>query len=227
MAAIRQVKRLVISVPCGVAATGMIIAILSLSAGRWDLPFMWAYSIAYGLLTLVGMAGMDYDLLKERIRPGPGGSDHLLIHAAKVLFTCHMVLAGLDVGRYHWSDRIPGTVQALALALGILFGILAVHSMLINRFFSPVIRLQPERGQYVVTSGPYGFVRHPGYLGILMFALCSPIALGSFVAMVPEVVLALMIVRRTILEDTFLRENLDGYADYAARVRYCLVPGLW
>lgn len=99
--------------------------------------------------------------------------------------------------------------------------------MIVNRFFSAVVRLQTDRGHHVVTAGPYRIVRHPGYVGIIVGCMCSPIALGSWLAAVPMVPCLALFVRRTVLEDRFLRENLDGYADYANRVRYRLLPGLW
>ena len=104
---------------------------------------------------------------------------------------------------------------------------LAIWAMLANRFFSPVVRLQEERGHHLITTGPYRFVRHPGYTGTLVSVLCVGPALGSWLASIPMVVFALLILRRARLEDRFLHDKLDGYPAYAQRVRYRLLPGVW
>ena len=104
--------------------------------------------------------------------------------------------------------------------------ILCVWAMAVNRFFSPVVRLQEERGHRLVTDGPYRYIRHPGYAGILLSA-CVGVALGSWWSLLPLVVAMGLILRRTALEDRFLRASLEGYASYAEQVRYRLVPGIW
>jgi protein-S-isoprenylcysteine O-methyltransferase Ste14 len=96
-----------------------------------------------------------------------------------------------------------------------------------NRFFSSVVRIQKDRGHVVVTAGPYGFIRHPGYTGISAFTLATPLILNSRWAFVPAIATAAMSVLRTVLEDRTLHNELDGYADYARRVKYKLVPAVW
>jgi protein-S-isoprenylcysteine O-methyltransferase Ste14 len=124
-----------------------------------------------------------------------------------------------------WS--VPVIVQAGAL-LSYAAGMgLSIWAMVANRFFSPVVRIQSERGHHVVRSGPYHALRHPGYTGVIIAALCGGIALGSWRSLVPMVPLVAVFLHRSALEDRFLREGLVGYADYAQRVRYRLVPGLW
>lgn len=96
-----------------------------------------------------------------------------------------------------------------------------------NQFFSAVVRIQKDRGHTVVTGGPYGIVRHPGYSGIAAFTLATPLILNSRWAFVPAAATAAMTVLRTVLEDGTLHNELDGYADYARRVKYKLAPGIW
>jgi protein-S-isoprenylcysteine O-methyltransferase Ste14 len=96
-----------------------------------------------------------------------------------------------------------------------------------NRFFSGTVRLQPERGQRVVSSGPYRWIRHPGYAGGLLVYLATPIFLDSIWACLPAILLTALLVLRTALEDRFLQDELAGYREYAGRVRYRLVPGVW
>src|SRR6185295_2758712 len=118
----------------------------------------------------------------------------------------------LDV-RWHGVDRIPQSLQLLGLTgLAASLG-LALWAMVQNRFFSPVVRIQTERGHHLVTSGPYRFIRHPGYLGSAGAALSAAFAVGSWWAMIPAVGSAVVIIRRTILEDQFVRRELAGYAE--------------
>jgi len=109
----------------------------------------------------------------------------------------------------------------------VLAAALIAWAMRSNRFFSSVVRIQKDRGHTVVTAGPYGFIRHPGYTGIAAFTLATPLILNSRWAFVPAIATAAMSVLRTLLEDRTLHNELDGYADYARRVKYRLVPAIW
>jgi protein-S-isoprenylcysteine O-methyltransferase Ste14 len=122
---------------------------------------------------------------------------------------------------------VSDVVEAVAL-IGYTSGLaLSVCAMLNNRFFSPVIRIQRERGHTLVTSGPYRFVRHPGYVGAILASACGGVALGSWWSLAPLAPFAALFLRRTAVEDRMLRADLHGYAGYAERVRFRLVPGLW
>ena len=170
---------------------------------------------------------MDPDLREERVRPGPGGRSRRIRFLALPLILAHLVVAGLDVGRFGWSGPIPLAVQATALA-GYAAGMgLSLWAMAANRFFSPVVRIQAERGHHVITSGPYGYLRHPGYTGLIVGSICGGVALGSWWSLVPLAPFVGMFLWRTAMEDRFLHEGLEGYVGYAQRVRYRLVPGLW
>jgi protein-S-isoprenylcysteine O-methyltransferase Ste14 len=104
---------------------------------------------------------------------------------------------------------------------------LLVWSMVANAYFSLIVRIQADRSHQVVSSGPYRFVRHPGYLGSILFFLSTSLLLGSWWALIPGAAAALLIVIRTALEDRTLHAELPGYADYVERVRYRLLPGIW
>ena len=104
---------------------------------------------------------------------------------------------------------------------------LTTWAMLVNRFFSRAVRLQLDRGQQVVTSGPYRLVRHPGYSGGLLLLLSAGFALGSWIAMTPILLMLPLMVRRTLIEESMLANALPGYADYVQRVRSRIVPGIW
>ena len=206
---------------------GVLAATLFASAGRIDLPWFWAFLAVHFALVAVAMAAIDPALRRERLKPGPGGKDRHIRLIALPFFLAHLIVAGLDVGRSHWSRPMPAGLQAVAL-VGYIAGMaLAVYAMLNNRFFSPVVRIQHEREHMLVTSGPYRFVRHPGYVGAILASACGGVALGSWWSLVPLVPFGFLFLRRTALEDRMLRADLDGYAGYAERVRYRLLPGLW
>lgn len=213
-----------------VLAFALLAGLLFSVAGRWDLPMFWAYLIVFFGIGLIGLGVVwrrDPSLLKERFSPPAGGRDRLTRKAALVLLTAFMVVAALDAGRFHLSGEVPMPVQVAGLA-GVAGGLIGwMWAMAANRFFSSAVRIQRDRGHYVITSGPYRFVRHPGYLAGIVLFLASPLALGSYVSVLPMLVIVLVFLRRTALEDRMLREELEGYASYAGKVRYRLVPGVW
>lgn len=214
----------------GVIIRFIIYLIISISAlfgcaGRLDLPFFWAYLAMVTGAWVIVVATIDRGLLAERLKPAPGGEDRRLPFLVLPLSTAHVVLAGLDA-RYGWS-HVPAWMQAAAMACVIAGWWLPVWAMRINRFFSPVVRLQSERGHRLIDTGPYRWVRHPGYAGLLLYLLTSAVALGSWWAMLPQLVTAILIVRRVVIEDRFLHEQLEGYGAYARRVRWRVIPGAW
>ena len=201
-------------------------AVLLLSVGRWNLLRVWAYLGIYGALALSGHLTVSRELVKERFRLGRQQTG-LFVVVVKLVFWAHVIVAGLDIGRYHWSDSVPvplGIVGMCGVAFG---GVLLIWSMVVNRFFVQHVLVQPERGHHVVSAGPYRYLRHPGYLGLICGTLCSGLALGSWLSVVPAVVFVALLVGRTAGEDRFLHDKLGGYAAYAAGVRYRLVPGVW
>jgi protein-S-isoprenylcysteine O-methyltransferase Ste14 len=139
----------------------------------------------------------------------------------------HWAVAGLDHGHFHLSDAVPPSLEVVALVLFALAWIALVWAMYVNRFFSSIQRIQSERGHTVVSTGPYRYVRHPGYTAGLLAALSSGIALGSWISTFIAPIALALLVWRTIVEDRMLQRDLPGYADYATRVRYRLVPGVW
>jgi protein-S-isoprenylcysteine O-methyltransferase Ste14 len=196
------------------------------AAGRFDLPGLWLYLAVLAGSSAASAVLLDPDLLEERMRPG-GHSAGAVAIVGTGLSAAHWVVAGLDVGRFHWSDGVPRFVQGLGL-LGMCGAILlTLWAMRVNPFFSSVVRIQPERGHHVVTGGPYRFVRHPGYAAGLVLVVTSPLALGSWWSAVPAIPAIPFFFRRIALEERLLRNELAGYTQYAARVRYRLLPGLW
>ena len=207
-------------------------AILLGSSGRLDLPMVWACVCVYSSFHLAiafTVYKKDPDLFKERARSGPGAKrwDRVWLVFYQLLSFATWIVAGLDIGRFHWSDTVPLWLQIVGLAgLAASFGF-AVWAMATNTFFSQVVRIQDDRGHHVVTGGPYRYVRHPGYAGGMLAWLCTALALGSWWALFLAGVIVLVYVIRTALEDRTLHEELEGYAEYAKRVRYRLLPGVW
>jgi protein-S-isoprenylcysteine O-methyltransferase Ste14 len=137
-----------------------------------------------------------------------------------------MLVAGLNF-RFGWPPAVALWVQLLALAVLVLGFASGTWAMFANRFFSGIVRIQADRGHSVVSAGPYCYVRHPGYVSAIIGNLSMPLALGSVWALIPAVITVVLIVVRTALEDRTLRAELPGYAEYAQRVRYRLLPGVW
>jgi protein-S-isoprenylcysteine O-methyltransferase Ste14 len=196
-------------------------------AGRGDVPWYWAVLGIHAVILVLMVTTIDPDLLKERLHPGPGAVDPYVRKLLTPLFLLHYVVAALDVGKFHWSGTVPTPIH-LAGLVGYALGLgLTYWAMRTNRFFSMVVRLQTDRGHRVVSSGPYGFVRHPGYLGIVFAVACGAVAIGSWWSLAALVPAVAFLVWRTGMEDRFLYEKLEGYNAYAGRVRSKLVPGLW
>ncbi len=201
--------------------------ILFISAGRIDLPWFWALIGVYVVLMSAAIRSIDPDLIRERHHPAPGGEDRSLRWRVAPFFLAHLIVAGLDVGRFGWSGSVPLVVHTAGLIAYVSGMGLAMRAMVVNRFFSPVVRIQEERGHRLITEGPYRFVRHPGYTGMLLSFLGSGLVLGSWWSLLPLIPAVLLILRRTILEDRYLREHLEGYVGYAEGVRFRLLPGVW
>ena len=209
-------------------------AVLFIAAGTVDWPMAWAY-VALALVASIGSRVIVWrrnpDTLRERARftasEGAEPWDRILVMVVGLLGPlAMMVVAGLD-HRYGWSTGIPEALQYLAL-LGVVVGFgVGVWAMVVNSFFSAVARLQEDRGQVVVTTGPYRIVRHPSYAGALVAYLAIPVMLESLWALAPTIVMVAVIVVRTALEDRMLREGLHGYESYTKQTRYRLIPGLW
>lgn len=197
------------------------------AAGRMDLPWFWTLLAIHFLAASFTVLHVDSDLLQERIKPGPGGVDRGLRWLLAPFLVASLAIAGLDVGRFGWSGEQAWWVHAAGLVVYDAGLLLAVEAFLANQFFSPVVRVQEERGHRLVSSGPYRFVRHPGYAGTLLATLATAPLLGSWWLLVPLAPAVVLLFRRVVIEERYLRDHLEGYVDYARRVRYRLVPWLW
>ena len=197
------------------------------SAGSLAIPTFWVYWAILAVVFVAAFVLLDRGLFQERMRPG-GRPTPLGLRLLNVVLFAHWIIAGLDRGRLHWTDSVPLWLQALGLFIIVAGYALAFWAMIVNRFFSSVVRIQSDRGQHVVTGGPYAFVRHPGYSAGILILAASGVALGSWLAAAFLVAVSFpFLFYRVINEDRVLRSQLSGYADYAQRVCWRLVPGIW
>ena len=203
-----------------ILTTGLVL--LAGGADRWLLLYCGGWS-AFALYALLSM---DDDLVKERFHPPNPGADRLPLRAVRLIALAHLVVGALDSGRFHLMP-VPDALRAVSLVVMLLSSSIIVQAMRTNRFFSAVVRIQTDRGHHVVDRGPYAFVRHPGYLGMVVAIPFSGLALGSWLSFLIALVYSGLILRRVKFEDAFLTGNLPGYRDYANRVRYRLIPGAW
>jgi protein-S-isoprenylcysteine O-methyltransferase Ste14 len=197
------------------------------SAGTFAIGEFWIYLTIFAAVFVAAFVMLDRGLLQERMRPG-GKPTPVGLQLLNVILLLHWIIAGLDRGRLHWTDTVPVWLQALALATVAAGYALVLWAMMVNRFFSSVVRIQSERGQHVIDRGPYAVVRHPGYSAGILIVLASGVALGSWLAAAFLLAAVLpFLLYRVFKEDRVLQSQLTGDADYARRVPWRLVPGLW
>ncbi len=206
-------------------------AILFLAAGRWDWAMGWIYMAMYACVTVIAVlvVPLDPELIAERtrIKEGVKEWDKRLTVVGSVLYPLAiLIVAGLDA-RYRWSPHVPPTLQLAALVVAAVGNLLSIWATAVNKFYSRFVRIQKERGHFVISDGPYRYVRHPGYLGQIIFSLASALALGSLWAFIPSSLFAVLLVVRTALEDRALQDELEGYQAYTQRVHHRLIPRLW
>jgi protein-S-isoprenylcysteine O-methyltransferase Ste14 len=220
------VKRLLL----GGVSTLVQAVVLFGAAGRLGWVLGWAFIGVYAIGGMTIAALMEPELITERARIKPDARtwDTMLMGFTKLLSLVLPLVAGLDM-RLGWTQQTvrPTTIHLVGLTLAALGQLLSSWAVIANKFFSDVIRIQIDRGHTVVSDGPYRFVRHPGYIGMILYSLATPVLLDSPWALIPGGLTVLLIIVRTAVEDRTLLAELDGYQDYAARVRYRLLPGVW
>ncbi len=212
----------------------IMLAVLLISAGKWNWWEAWAYS-GLGLLVLLGsriVLIMKFpDLAQERASASQKEDTKewdkfLMPFTALYGPLISWIVAGLDV-RFGWSPNLPDWIQIIALVVIQLGSLIGTWAMISNRFFSSQVRIQTDRGHSVVREGPYKYVRHPGYAGGLLSWLAGPIFFSSYWVIIPTIVVIIANIVRTAKEDQTLQDELPGYQEYAREVKYRLIPGLW
>ena len=217
--------------------------VVSVLLGIWLLIFLdsagyisvraWIFlgaSFLHSTSGIVVQYKLNPQLLAVRLTVKRAGSkvwDEILMRVTNLTaIIAAPVFAGLDVGRFHWP-----TLDPLFIAVGLLLlavsTILLNWTMAVNPHFEVTVRIQTDRDHKVITSGPYKYVRHPGYLAGIIYIISVPLVVGSVFAFIPVGLYIVFIMLRTSLEDLTLGRELDGYASYTEHVKYRLFPGVW
>jgi protein-S-isoprenylcysteine O-methyltransferase Ste14 len=194
----------------------------------------WPAWAALGVLvtwivaTAIVITRFTPDLFAERLGPRKGAKswDTAILSIVGLLQLARYIVSGLDQ-RYGWTGGFPLLAQMIAFTSCFLGYALMVWATASNPFFSQIFRIQHERDHKVVMGGPYQYLRHPGYLGAIVFELAVSILLASWPALLISAISAILLIVRTVLEDRTLQAELTGYGDYAHKVRYRLLPGIW
>jgi protein-S-isoprenylcysteine O-methyltransferase Ste14 len=209
-------------------------ALLFLVAGDWRWVEGWLFSgwfVAICVITIVWLYRKDPALLAERYRrPGSGGQkgwDTVIVYLLGVGFLVWMVIMPLDARRLGWTGHWPLALEALGLAMLLGASFFLFRAFTDNPFLSPLVRIQSERKQQVVSTGVYGFVRHPMYLGAILMMVGGPLLLGASRGLIVGAALSLVLAVRIVGEEKVLRRELEGYDAYRQKVRYRLFPRIW
>lgn len=209
-------------------AVTLLALVLLVPAGTWRWPAAWAFIalyLAFAIPVGVWLLRTNPTLLAERFdwaKRAPKKWDRILMAVYTPVYAAVYALAGLDF-RLGWS-HVPVVLRAVAFIPVGAFYVLLALVLRENAFLSRVVEVRPEAGHHVITTGPYAVVRHPMYAGYVVCLLATPVALGSVPALVPAALIAAGMVVRTVLEDRTLHAELPGYPEYAAKVRWRLLP---
>lgn len=223
-------RRLIIS-----TVSSLLIAVLCLflPAGTWTWSRGWLFLIVLvgaSVVITVYLRRANPDVIAGRVNRHKGTKRWDLILGAFFGLPTLLaipIVAALDDGRYHWFP-VPWWVCVLGYILLItgMAGLTWAES--VNKFFEPFVRIQTDRGHHVIDTGPYAIIRHPGYVSAYFLFVGIPLALGSlWAALIPAILMVPGLVLKTLWEDQTLQTELPGYKEYAQRVRYRLVPGIW
>jgi protein-S-isoprenylcysteine O-methyltransferase Ste14 len=215
----------------GMGMVALLTAVLLLIGGRVSYWQVWIFGFVNWILVVVLSFRLSdqADLIRARMKPGPATKDwdRVLMALFFPLAATVPVVATLDAGRFGWSPSLHPVIYILGYAIYVFSARLHLGAIATNEFYRSTVSIEPEKGHSVVDSGPYRFVRHPGYTGIIFMELGIAVALGSVWAIIPAGLVAVLLIVRTVLEDAALRTELPGYLDYAKTVRYKIIPGIW
>jgi protein-S-isoprenylcysteine O-methyltransferase Ste14 len=215
----------------GVIRLFIFLILLFLIAGRITYWQGWVFSgtLIIQFIVAYPLFSDRMDLIKERLKPGPGTKwwDKIFLTFLVIFGLAIFIISLLDSGRFRWTTYFPGIVYLVGYLLYLVSIVIGYWAMRVNRFFSSVVRIQKDRNQIVIQSGPYQFVRHPGYAGGILASLSIPLMLGSIAGLMPVVFIIIILILRTYLEDITLQMELDGYVEYTKKVKYKLIPGIW
>lgn len=209
-------------------------ALILVLSGDLLWPEGWIFSLWFIVLcyaTILYLYRTDPSLLDERYKqPGEGGQegwDRYVVYGLLVGFIVWVVIMPLDAKRFGWSPAFAPWLKVAGFALLVASAFLFFRSYADNTFLSPLVRIQEDRKQQVVSTGVYGFVRHPMYLGGILMFIGAPLLLGSLGGVLVGLALTALLMARIVGEEALLARDLEGYRDYTQRVRYRLIPFIW
>lgn len=211
--------------------TLLFFSILFISAGRLN---YWQ-GLIYLIIGLIMFSlnytvfRLDSELMNERSKPGEGTKkwDKLLLGLSFLITIAMYIVAGLDSGRYHWSQDFHWSIYFIGIILTVSGQLLFLIAQKQNKFFSSTVRIQNEREHTVCDTGLYKIIRHPAYLGSIIQSLGFPLLIGSLWSIIPISLLVALFVIRTYLEDKTLKNELKGYLEYSNKTRYKIIPFIW
>ena len=207
----------------------ILIAILLLvSAGKTDWIYAWLYIASSLLVMIINAFIFPPELISERGRKKDNVEkwDKLISGLLTLPWLALYIVSGLDI-RFGLSLELASWIHISGLVIFILGNAFVSWAMISNIYFSTAVRIQYDRGHTVSIGGPYRFMRHPGYLGMIIYLLATPVILGSIWAFIPASLTGILFIIRTAFEDNTLKNKLAGYKEYAERVKYRLIPGIW
>ena len=213
-----------------VVTVAVIWVLLFASAGTIDWPRAWWFMAAFVVAILVAVAVLyrmnpEIFAARSRIQPGTKLWDYIFITLVIGGMTLILPVAGFD--KRLGGANAPDWVVVVGYVLFVISFIGQTWPQAVNRHFEPGVRIQEDRGQTVIDTGPYAYVRHPGYISGSLLALSIALVLGSWWALVPVAVVIVGLAVRTVFEERTLRAELAGYTDYTRRVKWRWVPGVW
>ena len=215
----------------GFIATTIGCCLFFLGAGNWSISRGWIYFIIMAFVVFLSnifIAKHNPGLLDQRskMRKGSKKWDKIWLFSFMLFFMYGIpFIAGYDIGRL--GNQIGGYSLYIGIVLFLLSVALSTWAMSVNKFFETTVRIQDDRGHYVITDGPYQYVRHPGYSAMIFWAVGFPLTVGSTLALYIGIPLLLALALRTYLEDKTLQRELTGYIEYTHKVRYRLIPYIW
>ena len=207
-------------------------AVLFGTAGTFNWPEAWIYIViqfGWSIAISVFLWNHDIELLKDRMKftkRSAKGWDKVMTFVSMPFYILYLVIPGFDAVRYQWS-HVPVWAKVACFIMIIPSFMWISWIMKENTFLSRFVEIQEERGHKVITTGPYRFVRHPMYISAMILMIVWPIALGSLYALIPTAFIVVFIIVRTFLEDKTLHKELEGYVEYAQKIKYRLLPGIW
>ena len=211
--------------------TFIFIAIVFISAGRIEYWQGLVYlSIGFIMFLLnYTILRIDPELIKERSKPGENTKnwDKIILGLSFLAAISMYIIAGLDSGRYHWSPDFHWSIYLIGIILTALGQLLFLIAQKQNKFFSSTVRIQTDREHIVCETGLYKIVRHPAYLGSIIQSIGFPLLFGSNWSIIPICLSIILLIIRTNLEDTTLKNELKGYKEYSEKTRYKIIPFVW